>query len=122
MTKNEVIKELKKEFPKDYVEQIMRVSGNFDWKYQDDKVLIEKDEDDGKYYIIWKEPSPNLVKKTYELRIESRVFVTVDVENDISEDRLLDAIEDELDKGYESDTLSIQIEREVDEDEHGICI
>lgn len=57
------------------------------------------------------------MKKTYRVILTSETLVTVDVNDNISDDKLLDEIENELDKGFVEDITYFEVEREVKLDE-----
>ena len=57
------------------------------------------------------------MKKTYKVVVINEADITVDVEENISNEELLDKIEEELDKGYVLDSLSFEIKEELSNDE-----
>ena len=59
----------------------------------------------------------NKMKKTYRVAVINETKITVDVEENISNEELLDKIEEELDKGYILDSLSFEIKEELSNDE-----
>ena len=62
----------------------------------------------------WKEIK---MKKTYKILVINETKITVDVEENISNEELLDKIEEELDKGYVLDALSFEVKEELLNDE-----
>lgn len=57
------------------------------------------------------------MKKKYKVIVTNETFVTVDTEENISDDELLDKVEDELSKGYVISDTYMEVEGEVEDDE-----
>lgn len=57
------------------------------------------------------------MNKKYKVLVTHEAYFEVDVEEDTTDDELLDKIEDEMKKGYVCDTTYFEIEGEMDDDE-----
>lgn len=57
------------------------------------------------------------MKKTYKVTVTNETLITVDVDDNTSNDELLDKVENELDKGFIGDITYFEVEGEVETDE-----
>lgn len=57
------------------------------------------------------------MKKTYKVIVTNETLITVDVDDNTSNDELLDKVENELDKGFIGDITYFEVEGEVETDE-----
>lgn len=57
------------------------------------------------------------MKKKYKVIVTNETFVTVDVNENTTDNELLDKVEDELSKGYVINETYIEVEGEVEDNE-----
>lgn len=57
------------------------------------------------------------MKKKYKVIVTNETFVTVDVDENTTDNELLDKVEDELSKGYVINETYIEVEGEVEDNE-----